>query len=709
LRQAVKDPDQAGVVLAQRCLRLLEHNSGALSAAVIRLIAQRRPQHAVAVLLEFLPTAEDSGVVEEIRTALCALAFEDGHGEPALVAALEDPLPLRRALAVEALCQPGLDLHPKVRKLLQDPMPSVRLRAALALARAQDAAGISQLISLLTELPLEQARLAEDYLVDLAGEQAPQVALHAEEAARRRCRDAWMTWWSKTEGPGMLDELRTRTLSDATRQKGLALIQRLGDDQFTVREKAAAELRALGIMMIPLLRHVQKEADLEVRQRAERLASILEHDNSLPLSAVTVRLIALRKPTGAAQTILAYLPFADNDAIVTDLQQALNAVAAPQGKPEAAVMQALKDPLPVRRAAAAEALCQARTSEHLDAVPKLLEDPDTAVRLKAALALAGAGQRQAVGVLIRLVQDLRGAQAVEAEDYLRRLSQDHPPPGLPSGEGEARRKRGELWAAWWTANEARVQLVSRYPPPRDERQHGFTLLVLQQANEIIEVGPDGKTHWQLKGLMGPQDAQVVARDRVVVAEHNAQRVTERNLQGEVLWQKQITNGLPLEVQRLRNGNTFIACRNQLLEVDRAGREVYVLNRPQGDVVAARKMRDGQILCVSTRRSVTRLDTEGKELKTFTLPMVMNTGVEILDNGHVIVCISWTNKVIEYDTEGKRVWEATASQAWAACRLPSGNTLNALQEWPPKVIEVDREGRTVGEITATSQVLRMRRR
>jgi HEAT repeat protein len=687
----------------------LEQNPGALSAAAVRLIAQQRPAQAASVLLAFLPSAEDTNVLDEVRAALGAVAHVDGKPDPALAAALEDPLPLRRAVAVEALCQPGMEPPAAVRKLLDDPKPSVRLRAALALARRHDARAVSLLISLLAELPLEQARLAEEFLSDLAGEQAPRAALAADEGARRRCRDAWAAWWSASEGTGLLDELRKRTLAEDSRVKGLALIQRLGHEEFAVREKAAREIRAMGTMVIPLLRQAQHDPDVEVRRRAEALISVLERDPSLPLSPVTARLIALRKPPGAAEAVLAFLPYTVDDSILVDLQRTLNAVAAPNGKAEPAVVRALADPIPVRRAAAAEALCEARAGEHLGAVRKFLSDPDPAVRLKVALALAGSGEREAVPVLIRLVGELRGPEVAEAEDYLLRLSGDRPPPGLPSGEGDARRKRGELWAAWWAANGGRCALVARQPAELAERQRGYTLLVLAQNNQVQEVGPDGKVRWEVKDLMGPQDAVVVGRDRVLIAEHNGHRVTERTLQGEVIWQKPIANGWPLGVQRLRNGNTFITCRSQLLEVDRSGRELYTISRPGNDVVAARKLRDGKIVCVSSQRTVSWLDAEGKELKSFVLPIVMTMGVEIHDNGHVLACVSWLNKLTEYDAEGKAVWEATVSQPWAAHRLPGGNTLVSLQQWPAKVIEVDRDGRTVGELSVPSQVVRLHRR
>jgi HEAT repeat protein len=658
--------------------------------------------------LTFLPYAEDDGVLEEIRAALSTLAYADGKPEPALLAALDDPLSLRRSLAVEALCHDGTEPPAAIRKMLYDPRPSVRLRAALALAGARDAKAVSTLVTLLAELPSDQGRLAEEFLVELAGEQAPNVALGTDEASRRRCRDAWAAWWLTSEGPGLLEEVRKRVLTDENRTKGMVLVRRLGDDSFAVREKAAAEIKQLGSVMIPVLRQARQDRDVEVRQRAEALLAALEKDASVPLSTVTARLIGLRRPAGAAAALMAYLPFTEDEVLVTELQQALDAVAAFGEKPDPLLVRALSDPSPSRRGAAAEALCTTRDAGQLAAVRKLLADADPGVRLKASLGLAGARQREAIPVLIKLVGELPAAQGSAAEDYLLRLSGDQPPAGLPAGDGDARAKRRDMWAAWWAANGARMQLVDRYPPTGVERHRGYTMLVCMQNNQVSELGADGKLRWELTGLMGPWDAQVVGHDRVLVAEHNAQRVTERNLRGEIVWQKENLQGWPVAVQRLRNGNTFIACRNKILEVDRTGRELFSINRPNNDVATARKMRDGQILCVSTHRTIARLDLEGKELKSFAVAAVMNNGVEIMPNGNVLICIPWMNKVTEYDGEGKTVWEANVGQAWAACRIPGGNTLVSLQ-WPTKIIEVDREGKALTETATPVQVQRIHRR
>ncbi len=161
---------------------------------------------------------------------------------------------------------------------------------------------------------------------------------------------------------------------------------------------------------------------------------------------------------------------------------------------------------------------------------------------------------------------------------------------------------------------------------------------------------------------------------------------------------------------LRNGHTFITCMNKLVEIDRGGRELFTIDRPQGDTVMARKMRDGQIVLVSQNQVCVRLDATGKELKQFQVQMAwQQCGVDILPNGHVIIPTIWFNKVIEYDTEGKTVWEANTMQPMAACRLPNGNTLIGNQMWPSKVLELDNTGKQVSEINASNHVYRIRTR
>ncbi len=70
---------------------------------------------------------------------------------------------------------------------------------------------------------------------------------------------------------------------------------------------------------------------------------------------------------------------------------------------------------------------------------------------------------------------------------------------------------------------------------------------------------------------------------ILVAESN--RVTERDMSGTVLWK--LDGVLPVSVQRLPNGNTFIPCNDALIEVDRRGKDV--LRATVAGIVAAHRL------------------------------------------------------------------------------------------------------------------------
>ena len=70
----------------------------------------------------------------------------------------------------------------------------------------------------------------------------------------------------------------------------------------------------------------------------------------------------------------------------------------------------------------------------------------------------------------------------------------------------------------------------------------------------------------------------------MVAEHNGNRVTERNRNGEIVWEQRVPQ--PLAAQRLPNGNTFIATQTQFVEVDPSGKPVMT-TKPRPSSSAAR--------------------------------------------------------------------------------------------------------------------------
>src|SRR5262249_3138659 len=153
-------------------------------------------------------------VLEEVKSSLGALAFRDGKPELALLKALDDESSLRRATAVELLCQAGpANINEKIRALLQDPMPNVRLRAALALAQVQEAKAVDTSIPLIGDPPVAQGHRAEDFFTTPPADQGPKVQLK-DDASRTAVRDAWQAWWNARDGAKLIDEFNHRTVTD---------------------------------------------------------------------------------------------------------------------------------------------------------------------------------------------------------------------------------------------------------------------------------------------------------------------------------------------------------------------------------------------------------------------------------------------------------------------------------------------------------------
>src|SRR5262249_46568781 len=156
-----------------------------------------------------------------------------------------------------------------------------------------------------------------------------------------------------------------------------ALIAQLGNQVYAKRQAATAALVALGPAVRPLLRQAVPGAELEQRVRIELCLKRIARDadqNTLPL--VALRLLALRKPAGATNALLAYLPFTDDEGMRLEVVQGLIRLAARSGKPDLALAKALSDKEPLRRGVAAQVLAAVGRAADRPAVRKLLTDPD---------------------------------------------------------------------------------------------------------------------------------------------------------------------------------------------------------------------------------------------------------------------------------------------------------------------------------------------
>jgi HEAT repeat protein len=222
LRRALNDADAEVRRRARRCLEEIERGPGsALPAAAVRLLARRRPAGALEVLLTYAPFADDEFVEDEVLAALAALGLRGGKAAPPLTDALADAQAPRRAAAAYAVGRsPDPAQRDAAARLLSDADPAVRLRAAQALVAGRDRRGVPALIDLLADAPAERASKAEELLLRLAGELAPEASAGAgTPEERKRWRETWAGWW-RERGP----KVDLARLDEATPYLGLTLV-----------------------------------------------------------------------------------------------------------------------------------------------------------------------------------------------------------------------------------------------------------------------------------------------------------------------------------------------------------------------------------------------------------------------------------------------------------------------------------------------------
>jgi hypothetical protein len=336
------------------------------------------------------------------------------------------------------------------------------------------------------------------------------------------------------------------------------------------------------------------------------------------------------------------------------------------------------------------------------------------VRLHIGLALVDAGEKDAVPVLIRLLGTLPRSQLWRTEDVLYRLAGDRAP-GVAVGEDEeAHRAFRAAWLAWWRDHGKDIDLGGLHAQPF----HDWTLLVLLDEGRVMELDSDDKVRFKIDKLAVPLDVESLPGERVLVAEHDANRVTERLRDGTILWQVRVDE--PVVAQRLANGNTFIACKAHLTEVDRNGRTVFDYERPGNELfMRARKLPDGTIAAVvqAQRRREShyvRLDPSGKELVRFAVRVDTFGGrLDVQPDGRVLIPQTYDHCVVEYDAKGEVVRKFPIAEPIAATRLPNGNTLitsiinkEAVEK---RAVEFDLVGKMVWEYKATTRVTRAYRR
>ena len=483
------------------------------------------------------------------------------------------------------------------------------------------------------------------------------------------------------------------------------LIQQLGADTFKEREQAGNELEDLGGLVRAQLAQATKDADAEIRRRTRRILIKLgpasAENNLYPVAA---RVLASKKPVGAAQALLEFLPCVEDVDVAEEVARSLAPVTmSKDGKVDPAVLAALTDRFAIKRYSAAEALIAVGGAAHRPAVKRLLADPESGVRRRVAVALLMAREKSAVPILLDLLRAKASDDADAAEDALSILAGEDAPAAPDTDSRAARERYVKSWENWWKEKGEKIDLAKV-----DLSGTGrATLVALLNVNNmmggkgrfsngsVMELDNNGKVRWEIKDLMYPVHVSKHRRDRVMICEYQRNRVTERDLTGKVFFDKQV-NGQIVSAERLPNGHLFIVTRNQILELDAKGVEIASIPRPAYDCLSAKKMKDGKIHMVSSQGFFAKLDSTGREITRFNIQGVaapLGFAAHFLPRGGVVVPDYNGSKVREYDASGKMIWEVAVSNPGSVVRLGNGNTLVATRA-SNHLLEINKAGKEV---------------
>jgi HEAT repeat protein len=651
---------------ARNCIQLISRvSSPEVEAAAARYLAHLQPREAMPTLLNYHAFAVDEWVKEEVLSSLGKLTIHNGQADPFLMEVLKHKEPDKRAVAAFLLAQRGnLVYRKEVRKLLVDPAPQVRDMAARGL-------------------------LGSALLND------PQDLLATDEQLLKKQNVS-------LNQAGLVDFLKQRSLNEADQTRLKSLIDQLGSKSYVLREKALKEIMNIDLPALGFLVDALNSKNTELVLRAEMCIQEIRRGPGPALPAAAVRYLAKFPAAESVAALLEYIPFAPDEMVEEEVINSLCLLALRQEVVDESLVKALEDSLPARRGAAAFVLGKVGTEQDCRLLVKMLADPHPLVRYRAAQGLLAAKDNRAIPVLIALAEQFPPEKAWPIEDILNRVAGNTSPNAyLGTDDPKAKARAVQEWKQWWAANSAKVDLSNAV---FEHRQLGlYTICEYDNQNgrvggKIWECGRDGKPRWEITGVMGPMDAEVLPNGRVLIAESNALKVTERDKTGKIFWEHRVTSN-PVACQRLPNGNYFIATYRELMEITPDKRVVYNHNTVQPFIYySAKKLPNGKIVAMTSRGELVEIDSaKGTVTKTLKVQQGGWCGVDMLPNGNYLVSQMVRNSIEELDGTGKVIRQMNYQGVFRATRLSNGNTLAVSMNFR-KVAELDRSGNVVWEQT-----------
>ena len=548
---------------AELCINEIEltMQSDVISAAA-RVLAARQEPKAAEVLFHFLPNiGSDPFLEEELTGCVGRLTV---HGDRV------DPLLLERAQGSLAVSPAGRRVSRRPTRRRGTPRPF----GAPCLAMPT---------------PPWRSASRKACSANVRRKSWPRALVSDEALLRGQKIDTTET--------ALLEFFRKRTVGDEEQQRLRRVVKELGFGDWAVRDRAFRQLVKTGMPALAFVKEAERDANMERANRARNARETIRETNNPAIPIAAAHLLAQpakvkdASPTTAIGTLLAYIPFADDETVEQEILTCLTLLSLREPTVEPELVKALSDANATRRGAAAYVLGHVGAKEHVAKVQPLLDDLQPVVRLRAAQGMLAARNKVALPSFVSLLEKVPAPYLPTVEEILYHVAADKgPTETIVANSAASRQKAAKAWGKWLDDNQAKIDLTTL----NDRETYLGLITVCEYDNRTGNIqgqvweAPHGNgakrflfgqpTNTQILGAM---DAHTLPNGRVLVAENSANRVTERDSKGDIKWEFRTPTN-PIACQRLPNGNTFIASYNTLMEVTPAKAVVYQINRVTGN-------------------------------------------------------------------------------------------------------------------------------
>jgi hypothetical protein len=110
-------------------------------------------------------------------------------------------------------------------------------------------------------------------------------------------------------------------------------------------------------------------------------------------------------------------------------------------------------------------------------------------------------------------------------------------------------------------------------------KNGNTLISLKGYDMVLEVNPNGEAVWIKRGVIRVHDPSILENGNILLATNKPYGLYELSREGLVTWSYFKSDVQTITCcNRLPNGNTLVAARNNILELSAHGKVVWKLTR-----------------------------------------------------------------------------------------------------------------------------------